>query len=337
MESDIIVEGFKKSVELHGLKFAYLVGDGDSSVMKKIMEAQPYNDRIVQKIECRNHLLRNYCSRLRELTTKRISSCKKIVPILQRNFLNQCIRRLRNGVVAAITHALQVNAELPHTEQVRSLRADIHNGPYHVFGDHSKCADYFCTKKDSAEENWVTPMKGSGLFQDVQYYTERVAKHAESLLLNMDNNAAELYNSVVAKFVGGKRIHFSLRGSYVTRCEAAAISYNVPAGEFPRYVHKKLTQSSPGLYTKQIISSKAKQHAWKVARKLVQSSSKRKKTECAPPDEDYGLPSEELDAQKFETLKTEFLQALFVDIDDIQMQTIGQSDSLFWQEERRKR
>jgi hypothetical protein len=36
---------------------------------------------------------------------------------------------------------------------------------------------------------------------------------------------AESYNSIVNKFVGGKRTHFSLKGSYEGRLYAAAISY----------------------------------------------------------------------------------------------------------------
>jgi hypothetical protein len=32
MESDIILEGYKLSMEMHGVTYAFLVGDGDSSV-----------------------------------------------------------------------------------------------------------------------------------------------------------------------------------------------------------------------------------------------------------------------------------------------------------------
>jgi hypothetical protein len=42
---------------------------------------------------------------------------------------------------------------------------------------------------------------------------------------------AESYNSIVNKFVGGKRIHFSLKGSYEGRFYAAAISYHTK-GQF---------------------------------------------------------------------------------------------------------
>jgi hypothetical protein len=57
-QSTIILEGFKTSLEAYGVKYTTLVADGDSSTYKKILDAQPYH-KPVEKIECRNHLLRN--------------------------------------------------------------------------------------------------------------------------------------------------------------------------------------------------------------------------------------------------------------------------------------
>jgi len=42
MESDIIVEGFRQSMAMHNLIYHKLIGDGDSSVLKKIILANPY-------------------------------------------------------------------------------------------------------------------------------------------------------------------------------------------------------------------------------------------------------------------------------------------------------
>lgn len=72
MEADIIVDGFRQSVKMHNLIYNQIIGDGDSSVIKKIQIAKPYgNEIIVKKIECTNHILRNYSVRLRDLSTKR--------------------------------------------------------------------------------------------------------------------------------------------------------------------------------------------------------------------------------------------------------------------------
>ena len=55
MESDIIVEGFKKAEEVHGVRYLKLIADGDSSVYAKIHEEVPIWGKYVTKIECSNH------------------------------------------------------------------------------------------------------------------------------------------------------------------------------------------------------------------------------------------------------------------------------------------
>lgn len=64
MEADGLVEGFRKSEELYGVRFTTLIADGDSSTYKRILNARPYKNLTVQKIECSNHLLRNFCNKL---------------------------------------------------------------------------------------------------------------------------------------------------------------------------------------------------------------------------------------------------------------------------------
>lgn len=59
MEADAIVEGFRTSIEKRGLIYSTFIADGDSSVYKKIVQANPYPNIFIEKIECRNHLLRN--------------------------------------------------------------------------------------------------------------------------------------------------------------------------------------------------------------------------------------------------------------------------------------
>jgi len=57
MESDIIVDGFNESLSMHNVIYDKLIGDGDSSVMKKLTLSKPYGpDFYVKKIECINHI-----------------------------------------------------------------------------------------------------------------------------------------------------------------------------------------------------------------------------------------------------------------------------------------
>jgi hypothetical protein len=55
-----------------------------------------------------------------------------------------------------------------------------------------------------------------GLYEDIESCFKRLIDNAFSLILNMTNNLVEQYNSIVCKFIGGKRINFSLKGGYQT-------------------------------------------------------------------------------------------------------------------------
>lgn len=68
MEVDGIVEMFKRSEEIHGVKYQNYIGDGDSKVYKAICDAKPYGDNyIIKKKECVGHVQKRMGTRLRNL------------------------------------------------------------------------------------------------------------------------------------------------------------------------------------------------------------------------------------------------------------------------------
>ena len=67
MESEILSAGFKMSMAMYNIKYGKLIADGDSRTYKKILEAKPYNDLTVEKIECTNHLLRNFSNKIYQI------------------------------------------------------------------------------------------------------------------------------------------------------------------------------------------------------------------------------------------------------------------------------
>jgi len=73
----------------------------------------------------------------------------------------------------------------------------------------------------------------------------RVVDNAVSLILDVTNNVCEQFNSIINKFIAGKRINFSLKQSYNTRVQAAIISYNTN-GNFLNALHKNIMEKSPG-------------------------------------------------------------------------------------------
>ena len=116
MESDILVEGFKQAESVHQVRYMFLIGDGDSSVLHSIHTKVPVWGRYIQKIECANHALKNYHSKL-EAIVKDNKGYKRKHGLSQKQ-----IKRLTSGARAAIRMHSQ-------TRNIDQLRHDLRNGP----------------------------------------------------------------------------------------------------------------------------------------------------------------------------------------------------------------
>ncbi|XP_077285484.1 uncharacterized protein LOC143910762 [Arctopsyche grandis] len=345
MEADIIAEGFLKSMEMHGVKFNKLVGDGDSSIMKKLMHLMPYGPNIIiQKIECKNHLLRNFCNKLKALG-KKTNNNKGYVPVQIRKKVESNVLRMRKAIVGAI-HFRKEEENTTQNEKIKNLRMDIKNSANHVFGDHVNCAAYFCKpEKNTDHLNIVNELQACGIWTDIQQYLLSLAGNADSLILDVTNNSVEQFNNVIAKFIGGKRVNFTARGSYQARCFGAVTSWNSDIATHSR-IQKKIQGHSPGRYTKQFIGRKRAlgQNRERIRnRKLtydeVKTSKKRKVT---GPDENYGQLEIEPDMadEVFQKKKEEFLRDLNLSQskkNELERSTVDQSDNRLWAVERRKR
>lgn len=205
MESDIILEGFRTSIQLHNLKYTKLVGDGDSSTTKKLQEVKPYGTKLVQKIECVNHLLRNFCQKLKETAKSPRSSTNKLVPMKLRKKLENSILKFR----IAIKKAAQYRSEEagPFTDKLIFFRKDVLNSLDHIFGEHEKCDSYFCSGAKEGEENLLIEVTECGMKHDILKILQRITNNGSSFLLNKNNNPAERFNGLLCKFVGGKRVY----------------------------------------------------------------------------------------------------------------------------------
>ena len=67
MKTDIIATGFRLSEITHGVQYTQVTGDGDSSVLYTIQTTVQCYSRDVVKIECPNHTIKCYRSRLEQL------------------------------------------------------------------------------------------------------------------------------------------------------------------------------------------------------------------------------------------------------------------------------
>nr|XP_042908919.1 uncharacterized protein LOC122271496 [Parasteatoda tepidariorum] len=326
MEANIIVDGFKCSVELYNSKYSTVIGDGDSNVYKKIIDARPYPELTVEKIECSNHLLRNLCHKIKDIARSGSNG-----DITARKLIISNIKRFRNAVTMATKFRGQEEASL--IDKVRKLREDILNAPLNVLGEHDKYADYFCKKP--RKNTIYSTIKSSAAFFKVMQAFNMLSDNAKSLLYNVNNNSAEHFNSVVAKFVGGKRINYCLRGSYQGRCNAAVSSYNskTPLSN----LHRTLYKSSPSSVLKRLEKKKVRRNS---GRKI-----KPKKLFNKPKEENdkyYGEKAEkpDMNSQIYEEKKDYVLKSLTLDEVSrkrLQLDTTLQRDSSLWVEERRKR
>ncbi|KAJ8964298.1 hypothetical protein NQ317_000094 [Molorchus minor] len=319
MESAIIIEGFKNSMEIHGLKYTKLVGDGDSSVTKKLLIEKPYGATLVEKVECVNHLLRNLCHKLKDIS--KTARKKK---------LESSILKFRVAIKKAAEY--RGKSVLTYPEKLSCFRKDVQNSIDHIFGSHEKCDEYFCTGVKAGEENLIPEIIECGLKQDIINCLQRVVTHSSSFLANKNNNAAELFNSLVNKYVGGKRVNFSFKASYQTRCQLAAIAYNCKE----QYIEKimEFVGLSPGLYTRRFIIKRQLRRERSVDQKKKRGF--RTKITISHPDEDYGaveeISDEEMKSRK-EKLET-ILRKTPEEIIKVEQDTRGQSSNPLWHQER---
>ena len=67
MEANIIAEGFQLSEQMHGVRYLWFIGDGDSSVYHAVVTGAPSYGHHVQKVEYANHAIKCYRNCLEEL------------------------------------------------------------------------------------------------------------------------------------------------------------------------------------------------------------------------------------------------------------------------------
>lgn len=195
MEQAAIAEGFACSLEQHGLLYKKYIGDGDASTMTAIA-ATPYGC-LVEKVECANHMTRNFCTKLHALATNTSYALQ------QRQVFTSCVPgdtiprvdRLVTGARGAIDAAGRVQRAQPDPWQVceearAQLRRDLDNLPFHVLGRHNNCEDRYCERKNRGEEDMVA--RAGDLFKVVcKLIEEKLLANVKSLVFNENTNDCE--------------------------------------------------------------------------------------------------------------------------------------------------
>lgn len=319
MEAMIIAEGFQRSIEMHNLIYQRFIADGDSSTHAKIIQTRPYANVTVEKINCRNHILRRFCNNMQKLCTDTRYTVKDRKLVTKRRILSA-----RKYICDAINHnKVDKNCE--------KLQYDINNSVFHAFGKHAKCNKDICSQNDIK----VIEFDACSLWQRIKMLVANVASHSRSLIEDVDSNVVEQFNSVIAKLVCGKRINYSQRRGYQTRCAGAVISFNTKRllSTVHRNIHNKSPRMSIKKYENKIILKREKN-------RLTLRKKKRSFIAAKPSDTNYGENAEQpdMDPETFKAAKETFLENLHKTEEErkrIAQQTELQSQCSEWLELRR--
>ena len=138
MESDIIAQGFQLSEQMHGVRYLWFIGDGDSSVYHAVVTNISYGCH-VQKVECANHAVKCYQNRLEAL-------CK------EHPYYRGC-HGLSDARMKRITHGARCAIKMHSTTgDVAALRRDLRNGVQHYFGNHKNCNSVYCKNTNTSNK-----------------------------------------------------------------------------------------------------------------------------------------------------------------------------------------
>lgn len=255
MEAEIICDGFRHSIEMYNIIYGRLIADGDSATYAKILAQNPYPNTTVVKIECRNHILRNLCNKLRAVS-KEVKYPLKFRKLLS----DKKVMTVRKVVLCSIKEQRRLIQEgnITKMQAIQILHADVQNSLLHAFGDHRRCKNYYCQTEKSLMS--AMEVQNSTFWFRLKVIIGTVASKSQSLVEDADTNTAERFNSIIAKIVGGKRVNFSMRRAYQGRCAAAVVAFN---NKLPRYtIHKKILGKSPKSVLKKMELRRYNKRLW---------------------------------------------------------------------------
>ncbi|KAG4076831.1 hypothetical protein HA402_004433 [Bradysia odoriphaga] len=310
METTIVLEGFE-ACEKHGLRFKEYIADGDSSTYKAICDRKIYQnpEMDVEKKDCCNHNCRNF-RRAMEALSKATKRFKQGA----RKFVTKKIANdICMGIQTASKHWRESDVNL--LEKLVNLEKDVSNAPFHYYGIHDECEDYYCSKTTEPEAREIVDMlKTEGIFNEILNICQTYfGSSVPSLLLNYNNNAAESFNNLIAKYTGGKRINYCLAKSYKSRVARGVVQYNTrgcSGSAFHEF--KKSTETQPLKTLEQCRKRKCEKNA---AAKKTKPKKARYSVQAQDKGQDYGecCQTNDMAPHLFEIAKTRYLEPLLKD------------------------
>ena len=149
IETDIILEGFKQSEQVHAVRYKRFVGDGDGSMYPTLIDNVPEWGWYIEKLECAKHVCKCYRSGLEKLAQDK--------PLYKgRGGLTQ---KMCCKLTSAARCAIKLRSKEPNMDKaVKLLEHDLQNGHKDCFGRHERCSPDFClSPKERLESSSDTP------------------------------------------------------------------------------------------------------------------------------------------------------------------------------------
>lgn len=216
MESNIILQGFKESMERYNIIYGTVVMDNDSNLYKTIVDSNVYLQYgvVPKRILCSVHLSKNVCKNLRKAaeSTQTVNKGQRGIGVV-RNLIRSKVETCRLKLKEVVSSRIKQQGEFKL--KVELLKRDILNIPNSVFGD-CRVTVLRRGKKIEKRKNVIPLIKSFGLFDKIEKIFKDLSFHSESLLHNQSTNAAELINALICRALGGKRINWGLKSQYKT-------------------------------------------------------------------------------------------------------------------------
>jgi len=314
--------------------YSSFVGDGDSSVHSTIQYVYPGIE--VKKIECLNHVIRNFKTKLFDISKNVVKGqdAEKI-PLAERKIFNGQFSRFEISVRKAVNYY----QDKKNNDSWKELAEDIRNLPMHVFGEHSKCKLYFCKyiNSDQVEENLVPQVSKMKFWKPLMQALNRLCTLSKSLVVKETSNKAECFMSIANKFIEGKRKNWGQ--GYMYRLKMASTVFSFNNSRFWIGKAYRLAYNKEPSDCWQSFENKAET---KRGAKKKESMSKCLSTFGGKGDKEYGdnpiRPDMPDDVLEFAIDKLQqSLQVNKAAQDDICEQTSNQAVNPLWFEQRRQR
>lgn len=187
-----------------------------------------------------------------------------------------------------------------------ALRIELRNAPDHIFGNHEKCSDSFCKKKNLIDTDFTKAMD-VGFYTEIRKILEPMINKADRLSHNQTTNQAERYMALVAKCTGGKRVDYTKSSSYTARAYAAAISHSIG----PNWHLHAWNGRNVGNFRATVFKRRENKHL-KRKNQTPTTSFRAKKRLVSGPDIHYGHDAAVVDIsnEEMQQKQKEFLQRL---------------------------